>query len=163
MTDVKKKRPKRDHLQEYSKVVDASELQGVTLLGLTFQVNPRFFGERDDAELGYDIDAVEQKYEAEANKAIAFIECSVYATINDDRVFNCDAKYVVIYELSERCDPKAVQMFLKRVAVFACYPYFRAVVANLDWSAGTNLPPMPVHREVANKPSKAISAATVVD
>ncbi|QIO58035.1 protein-export chaperone SecB [Rhizobium leguminosarum] len=163
MTDVKKKKPKRDHLLEYSKVVDASELEGVTLLGLNFQVNPRFFGERDDAELGYEIDVVEQKYEVEVNKAIAFIECSVYATINDDRVFNCDAKYVVIYELAEACDPQAVKMFLKRVAVFACYPYFRAVVANLDWSAGTNLPPMPVHREGMKKRSKAISAATVVE
>ncbi len=163
MTDVKKKKPKKNHLEEYSKVVDASELEGVTLLGLNFEVNPRFFGERDDSELGYDIDVVEQKYEVEASKAVAFIECAVYANINDDRVFNCDAKYVVVYSLAEKCDPEAVKIFLKRVAVFACYPYFRAVVANLDWSAGTNLPPMPVHREVTKNPKKAISAEAVPD
>lgn len=155
---VTKKSKKSDPAALYGKVVDAAELQAVTLVNLNFVVQPQFFEKQADVSFGYDIDVVEENYDADTGGAIAIIDCAVYASINDEKLFNCEAKYIVVYALSETCDRNAVSSFLKRVSVFACYPYFRSIVASVDWAAGTRLPPMPVHREtnsvqarVANK------------
>lgn len=151
LSETKRTKRKKDHLEEYRKVVDASQLEHVMLVHLEFNVDPKFFTERENISLSYEIDVDDHSYNADLGQAAAFIDAAVVATIEEKSAFVCQAKYVVGYSLEEKCDPEAVATFLKRVAVFACYPYFRGVVANLDWAAGTNLPPLPVHREASPK------------
>ncbi|WP_337267871.1 protein-export chaperone SecB [Oryzifoliimicrobium ureilyticus] len=141
----KKSEPKA--ADAYARVVDHANLEAVSLVNLNFSVKPTFFTKRSEIELGYEIGVEENSYNRETGSAISVIDCSVTAVVDEEKLFDCEAKYIVLYSILEECDEDAVQSFLNRVAVFACYPYFRSVVASVDWAAGTQLPPMPVHRE----------------
>jgi preprotein translocase subunit SecB len=143
-----------DPIAEYGKVVDSAELETISLVNLNFSVQPRYFEKQSDAELGYEINVAERHYNRERNSAMAVVECSVSASFDDDVVWHCEASYVVAYSIAQDCDTEAVTAFINRVGVFACYPYFRSMVANVDWAAGTRLPPLPVHREVRVAPVK---------
>lgn len=147
MTEAKKHDP-NDPIAEYGRVVDNAELSTVSLVSLNFAVHPSYFEKQEEIQLGYEINVSEHNYNTEQGSVLAVVECSVSANVDDEPLFKCDASYVVGYALSQECDIEAVSAFVKRVGVFACYPYFRSIVANVDWAAGTHLPPMPVHREV---------------
>ncbi|HCJ70987.1 hypothetical protein [Agrobacterium pusense] len=143
-----KKKPKKDMVKEYGKVVDAADLDAVHLINMAFDVRPQYFSEKESVGFGYNIDVGTHQYDVDTGVALAFIDCAVTAGIDeDDPLLTFEGHYIVSYKLSEKCDPEAVETFLKRVAVFACYPYFRAMVANLDWAASTSIPPLPVHKE----------------
>ena len=156
----KKNKAKKDPVKEYGRVVDAAELEAVNLIHMEFDVRPRYFTERDETQLSYTIDVDSQKYDEESGNAVAFISCAVGAHVEDEALLSFEGQYVVAYKVSEKCDHTAVETFLKRVAVFACYPYFRSVVANLDWAAGTGIPPMPVHKEPKVQAKKEVEAVT---
>lgn len=143
----KKAKPKKDPVKEYGRVVDAADLEAVTLVSMQFDARPDYYSHKKDVSLGYSIDVSDQKYDTKNGKAFAFIDCGVEGVLGDEVTLSFAGRYIVAYGLSEKCDKEAVETFLRRVAVFACYPYFRAIVANIDWAAATGIPPMPVHKE----------------
>jgi preprotein translocase subunit SecB len=136
-----------DRLHNYSNVVESASLGAIQLLELNFSVKPEYFRHHDAVRLSYDTDIIETEYSQEADMAVAMISCQVVARLKRKTVLSCAARYAVTYEFDADCDREAVFAFLKRVAVFACYPYFRAMMANVDWAAHTKLPVLPVLKE----------------
>lgn len=141
------KKLKEQRLEEYNKVVAAAELGSIQLIKLEFDVSPDYHQKQSEVDLGYVITPDVSHYDLDEGFAGCVINFEVSAKHDDERLLHCEATYTVTYSIGEPCDEAAVKAFLGRVGVFACYPYFRGVFANLDWAANTRLPPLPVHRE----------------
>lgn len=153
-----------DHVDQYNKVVDHADIKAVQLVHIDFDVEPRYYGDRKDQTIGYEVETDDSYYDAEDGFAACLVSFQVEAKDEEGVTLQCSARYTVSYRVSEPCDEKAVKTYLNRVGVFACYPYFRGLFANLDWSANTRLPPLPVHREnlatrPRKKPAKKVPAA----
>ncbi|MDM9627094.1 hypothetical protein QTL95_14395 [Rhizobium sp. S152] len=138
---------KEQRLEDYNKVVAVAELGSIQLVKLEFDVSPDYHQKQDEVDLGYVITPEVSHYDHDEGFAGCVINFEVSAKHDDERLLRCEATYTVTYAISEPCDETAVKAFLGRVGVFACYPYFRGVFANLDWAANTRLPPLPIHRE----------------
>lgn len=154
--DVKDQKTKK--LDAYSDVVSKASLNDVNLFDLEFKVKPEFYSESEKKKLGYEIENVSSQFDVDVGVAASFISLAVVGTVGRKKVLVCKAAYSVIYDNLKGCEPEAVEAFLRRVAQFACYPYFRSLFASLDWAAGLRLPPLPVHKEPVRNPGKAENA-----
>ena len=143
----------------YNQVVACAELSNIQLIHINFDVQPRYFfeepDEEDQANLGYEISVDETHYEPGEGMAACMMSFDVSAGDSQGAALQCKAKYAVSYRLGEVCNEQAVETFLRRVGVFACYPYFRGLFAQIDWAANTHLPPLPIHKESRGKKSAA--------
>ncbi|MBB4067159.1 hypothetical protein [Gellertiella hungarica] len=164
-----------ERVEKYNAVVRAAELLHVRLIDLNFDVQPELYVTApEDRDLGYIIKVMSAHYDEESGLAACFVDAEVTAhkaiqksdldaspeeeqrvdgnhESGDDEEADplviAKARYSVAYGIEEKCDEEAVKMFLRRVGEFTCYPYFRSLVAQLDWAADTSLPPLPVHKE----------------
>ncbi|KQZ32163.1 hypothetical protein ASD50_13815 [Mesorhizobium sp. Root552] len=147
-TTVKLGLSKKEMLRQYHHVVDSAELVSISLIKSQFEVKPNFFSsEKARQNIGFDIDVSELDFSEEKGAVMAFLNASVESRIGKKRELLFRADYIVFYGGLVGASPEAVDAFVKRVAPFACYPYFRALFANHDWAANTRLPPLPVLRE----------------
>lgn len=144
-----------ERLEKYNQVVGSAELETVQLLDMSFEVKPAFFAPDAENTLSYDIDFDECHYSDDKAVAMALVNCGVLAKNGEEEDLIFSARYSVVYSFSARCDDEAVEAFLKRVAVFTCFPYFRTMFANVAWAANTHLPPLPVHKEPVAPKKKA--------
>lgn len=145
--EVDRRTDKQVDLSLYNEVVQAASLGTIQLLESEFRVKPKFFSDQKKS-LGYDVGEVQVRYEPEdGNVVVAFIGFEMNAMLDDEEVLFCAATYSVLYELDRVCDSEAVKAFVRRVAPFAAYPYFRSHCATMDWAAQTRLPPLPIHKE----------------
>ncbi len=149
-----KRRLEEQHRDDYNKVVASAELGAIQLIKLDFVVSPEYYINAEAAKLGYVITPESCDYNEEGGFCACVINFQVDAALEDESLLRCSASYLIMYEISETCEPNAVKAFVERVGVFACYPYFRGVFANLDWAANTHLPPLPVHRETVKRKAK---------
>jgi hypothetical protein len=133
--------------ERYNRVVESAELSGIQLVEVSFNVEPRYYGVQDEVKLGYDVKPEDSYYDPSESFAACIVKFHVDGKDSEGTALKCDAKYTVAYRVAESCEEEAVKLFLRRVGVFACYPYFRGLFANLDWAANTRLPPLPVHKE----------------
>ncbi|MEP9372560.1 hypothetical protein [Mesorhizobium sp. KR1-2] len=155
-TEVAKPMPSNEEkVERYNKVVGLANLQGVQMTRVGFDVKPDFFNDPSENKLAYSVERGESQYVSGEQVAIVNIKLTVDAKRNRKKTLSCEAHYIVIYDNLEDCDEDAVDVFLTRVAPFACYPYFRSLFANLDWAANTRLPPLPVHKEPPRSSKKA--------
>lgn len=139
--------------ENYNRTVAVIDLSAIQLVKLDFDVSPEYYSHREEAELGYVVTLESSVYDSEEGFAACIVNFDVEAIFDDEALLSCKAKYTVMYTVAEECDEESVKAVLKRIGIFACYPYFRGVFANLDWSANTRLPPLPVHKEnIRRKP-----------
>lgn len=138
----------REAVKNYNYVVKCASLEHIRLLDVSFEVQPEFFGGEGKPSLSYDVSNEQSFFDAEKGSAFAVVAIDVSGRRSRHKVLACKAKYVVGYSGLSGCDEEAVNVFLRRVGPFSAYPYFRSLFANLDWSAGTQLPPLPIHKEV---------------
>jgi hypothetical protein len=135
----------------YNAVVGAAELKGIRLAGAGFEVKPKYFAmteaEGEAIRLSYDREMSDYAFDDEVGLARATFTWRMSAELDTAKLVSTTASYVIVYSNLAGKDPKAAKSFIKRVGAFATYPYFRAFVSQLDWSADTRLPPMPVLRE----------------
>lgn len=134
-------------LDRYNEVVGLANIQGVQLIRCGFDVKPIFFEDQEENDLSYSVEREASHYDEDIGIAAANIKFTVSSRKRRKKTLNCEAYYVVIYDNLKGCDRDAVDAFLRRVAPFAGYPYFRSLFANLDWAANIRLPPLPVHKE----------------
>lgn len=147
-----------DHVDNYNKVVDCADISSVQLIHIEFNVLPRYYSNQKDQAIGYEVNTEDSYYNAGDGFAACLVSFKVEAKDDEGSNLECSARYTVSYRIAQPCDEKAVKTYLKRVGVFACYPYFRGLFANLDWSANTRLPPLPVHKEnIKTRPKKKTS------
>lgn len=135
-------------VRNYNYVVKCAALDHVRLLNVKFGVEPEFFSGKEPPTLSYDVEETEAFFDAEKGVAFARVDLTVDARRSRKKTLRCNAQYLVGYSGLADCSEAAVKIFLRRVGPFSCYPYFRGLFASLDWSAGTQLPPLPIHREI---------------
>lgn len=140
-----KKEPSKT--EQYNKVVEQAALGDIQLTSLKFDVKPDFFSSDEKRKLRYDVTLQATEFEPSVGLAVASLTLSVIGTAGKKKALNCSADYAVVYGNLKDCDSEAVDAFLDRVAKFACFPYFRSLFSSLDWSAGLQLPPLPVLKE----------------
>jgi hypothetical protein len=141
---------KKDRLAKYNAVVDRAELASISLIEVNFKVRPEHFadGERSPAgKLRYGIAVEEASFNAETGCGGVFLDCEAASRKGRKNSVQCKAKYFVGYRNMVGCDEAAAKAFMSRVGRFTCYPYFRSLLATLNWSADTQLPALPVLRE----------------
>jgi preprotein translocase subunit SecB len=138
----------KDRLEAYNAAVDAARLESVQLIDLSFNVKPEFFETiSKNRKFSYRIKSNNVVCEDDDDIAIAFIDFEVFAKKSRTNQLACKASYAVMYSGFTDCKNAQVKAFVRKVASFTCYPYFRSLIANLDWAAGTGLPPLPIHKE----------------
>lgn len=138
---------KAEVLERYNNVVARAELQTIQLTDFSFHVDPGHFVKAGNRKLSYQIKNEVNEFFREDGLAFAHVDMTVNAKVDRKKTLACTAKYVAVYDNLGDCDEKEVKVFLSRVAPIACYPYFRGIFASLNWAAGADLPPLPVHRE----------------
>lgn len=137
----------------YNQVVDAAELSSVQMVNLKFDVKPSFFKSKK-REFHYDGSIKYIDFDAENGNAIALTNFIVEARSGKSKILVCKADYICAYNSIVDCDKAAIDTYLRRVAIFAAYPYFRSLFASLDWAASTSMPILPVMRQKAPKASE---------
>lgn len=147
-------------LASYDEVVSKASLNDIQLMDLNFNIQPEFFSESSKRKLAYHVEKKASHFDPDAGIAAAFISMEVKGVVGRKKVLSCKALYSIVYDNLLSCDQEAVEAFLRRVAQFTCYPYFRSLFASLDWAAGLRLPPLPVHKEAprSRKESPKVSS-----
>lgn len=151
--------------EAYSRVVDQAELLKVILSKVEFDVQPRYYiaiGAEDQTPKltrRFEENIDESAFYFHSDTGLAFCEFAWKISIAEKKkqLLRCAAVYRVVYKGLEACDESAVTAFVTRVGRFACFPYFRSLVAQLGWSSDAELPPLPVLR--GPKPAKKADAA----
>lgn len=136
--------------EKYNQVVDVAELHSVQMVNLKFDVKPSFFKNKK-RDLHYDGEIKYVDFDPESGSAISLINFIVEARSGKSKSLVCKAEYIVAYNSIVGCDGEAVTTYLRRVAIFAAYPYFRSLFASLDWAASTSMPILPVMRQKTPK------------
>jgi len=145
---------KEKKLELYNHVVEKASLNDIQLTHVDFDVKQNFYTEPSKRKLGYEVQIEHIHFDAQAGIGAALIDLTVKGTLNRKNGLRCRAKYIVAYDGLHDCEDEAVEVFLSRVAPFACFPYFRTLFAGLDWSSGLKLPPLPVFKEAPRAPSR---------
>jgi hypothetical protein len=156
MADIEKEIEAKSAVENYNKVVEAAELLAVNLVEIAMSVKPSYFSYSiAELKLVYTVEVDKVLSDDNMNSAMAMVNFEVKSKHGKTKHLVCKAQYMVAYTGLKGCETTEVDKFISRVAIFACYPYFRAVFANLNWSAGTNLPPLPIYKEpIVPKPNK---------
>jgi len=131
-------------LDDYNKVVSCAEILSVQLVETRFKIEQEILLPDQERTSSYDIEVVDMTYEMEDLMAIAYLSCTVETKEKDKPVLVFQAIYVLPYHIGEECDEESVFAFLRRVAPFACYPYFRALFASMCGAANVPMQPLPI-------------------
>jgi hypothetical protein len=146
----------KEKMAKYNEVVRRAELSVVHLVSVSFKVDPRYHAEKAEKDSAERKNGLKLSVGVKVNHVVVdngsgvagvFLLCEVGAKLRKSNLLTCKAEYFVGYRNLNGCDEKASEAFLNRVGKFSCYPYFRSLFASLDWSAGTEMPPLPVLRE----------------
>ena len=152
-------RPTGWTVEDYDHVVEMAELRSVRLVSVSFAVKPDLTSRPDERDLEYHAENTKNVVDEATGIGLAYVTFTVSAGRGRKRLLQCTADYVASYNDLAGCEEKAAQAYLGRVGLFACYPYFRSVFANLDWASLSRLPPLPVIKDFARKPKTKAQAA----
>ena len=133
--------------EAYNQVARAAKLQAIMLTSSKFLLRPEFLAsggaKGGQTNLSYGSTVHNISFNKEEGAASCDWKWSVTGTNKRKRTLSVEAVYIVIYDNLGGCEPEAVERFLRRVARFASYPYFRAHVSQISWESGANLPILP--------------------
>lgn len=133
--------------EAYNKVARSAQLQLIMLESSRFFVLPEFVVDRGSEErvsnLSYSSSIDKIVFDSERGVASCEWSWSVSARTGRRKTLSVEAVYLVIYDGLTDCDSDAAGRFLRRVARFATYPYFRAHVSQKSWESGANIPILP--------------------
>ncbi len=172
-TDIKRTRPKRDivvtaqsvNVQTYNSVVATARLADLSLISFhsEFKLDP--FNNEIPA---FDLQVSDNMSDWGLNAEDSYVWCEISfvaeCVIGNKKPIKIKCAYSVRYTFRGVAEEETAKLFLERVAKFACYPYFRALVSTTAGQANIALPPLPVLREPPRKlaptqPAKTISKA----
>jgi preprotein translocase subunit SecB len=137
---------------EYNAVALTAKLRAINLLNSNFDFNPEPGVDQDQWKLAYGVRVTSCKYQENGEFAAAVIRYTMTAKYMRKKIIACTAELGVFYDVGVVKNPDAAEAFCNNVGVFAAYPYFRALVSNLLWNAGVNLPPLPAIASTAHIP-----------
>lgn len=138
---------KEDRIRLYDDVVEKAELGNIVLMSVNFDVSTDYDPRSEKNRLLYDIDQEGTDFDEENGRAMVQIASSLTVKNGRKSVINCKTRHLVYYRGLSGCNPGAVDRFVSRVGRFTVYPYFRAIVSQMDWNAQLGLPPLPILKE----------------
>lgn len=134
-----------EQIRQYNRATRLAKLSSIVLEKVDFRVLPAAL--RADAstlkrELNVETELLE--YASSSGNCIATISWTIVLRHKRKKVASCKASYVVFYYGLGGFSEEIIQMFIDHVGKTATYAYFRALYAQLDWSANLGSPPLPV-------------------
>lgn len=129
---------------EYNKVVSSAKLITVQLSKLDFAVDGEFYDQERAKSLHFDRGVSGCYFDADGPSVVGTFSYSVYSKSGRNKLLRASAEFLVIYTLAEGSDENAAMVFCSRVGMYAAFPYFRGLMANVAWAANAQLPPLPV-------------------
>lgn len=135
--------------EEYNKVARAAALRQILLTQADFEMEPAFIATRvseASANFKYSFSYAIKNAVYKEDTGLASCEYVWAVTVRDGgkkKALSIATRYYVLYDGIKGCDSDAVSLYLRRVARFATYPYFRAHVSQVSWESGANLPILP--------------------
>lgn len=134
----------QERRQSYNRAVREARLVKIVLSAVKFGVKRSVpFSEASVRKLSYGGEVVEFAV-VKKNALGASIKWSVNIKSGRKQVATCMATYNIVYDNFSSLDDETARLFAENVAQPATYAYFRALYANLDWSAELRSPPLPV-------------------
>jgi hypothetical protein len=127
----------------YNRAVRTSRLVNILLSGVDFKVN-RTVGDPSGGRASYGGEIKKFFFDPEEGVILCNVEWTVEIKVGRKRFLKCAAVYDVIYDRFKDIDEEIARIFAENVARPACYAYFRALFAQLDWSADIGSPPLPM-------------------
>lgn len=140
---------------EYNAVATQAELEAINLLDSRFEVNAECLNESENWTLSYGRKVISCTVDSDDGYVAAILRYEVTAKLGRKRAMLCRADYGIYYSIPKESKQEAAVGFCRNVGSYAAYPYFRALVAQLTWNAGINLPPLPAISSTAHIPKKA--------
>lgn len=134
----------------YNEVVDRAILGAIRLVDLSFSIKSEYLSKENyttSAAFKYGVSTKEVDFDAQTGRGGASFICEAHNSLGRVKVVHCKATYFVGYSNMSGCDETAAKAFMGRVGRFTCYPYFRSLVATLDWNSRAGLPILPVLKE----------------
>ena len=129
----------------YNRAVREARLVTILLSGTTFKVTRENTpSEEDEIVPSYKGVLKEVSYQKEFGACLIQIEWQVQVKVHRKQFVKCTATYDIIYDGFKEASEEIVSLLAENVAKPASYAYFRALYANLDWSADLRFPPLPI-------------------
>lgn len=135
--------------EAYNKVAKAAKLQLIMLTESSFTMQPEFVANKSKLEdgkkykLSFGSSIANSVYKADSGLASCEWTWTVTAKAEKRKALSIQATYYILYDDVVDCEADAVNRYLRRVARFATYPYFRAHVSQVSWESGADLPILP--------------------
>lgn len=133
---------------EYNEVVKKADLVAVDLSDLRFSVKPDFFlkeiEKSIDLKKNFNFRLLGNHFVAKSGISVSQFQWFVEVLFGRKSLVKITADYHVVYRGLDGCNEYAVKEFAVRIGRTSSYPYFRALVSQLTWSAGVSLPILPV-------------------
>ncbi|MGY4399376.1 hypothetical protein [Bradyrhizobium sp. USDA 3315] len=132
---------------KYNQAVRKARLVTLTLRSVNFTVNREILdADDDDADVKptYGGRVKQVAFDTKEGNLLCTVEWTVDFKYKRKRFVKCAADYDVAYGNLMDFDESTAVLLAENVARPASYAYFRALFANLDWSAELRSPPLPV-------------------
>jgi hypothetical protein len=129
----------------YNRLVRTARLANLVLDGLNFKIHAEALGVKK-ALLTRSI-APKTKVMSPGTTdgtCVANIVWEVTFRFKRRAVMKCTASYIISYEGVTDCSEETATIFVENVGKVATYAYFRALFAQLDWSATLGFEPLPI-------------------
>lgn len=141
---------KKAALAAYNSVVEAAELDDITLIFTNFVIKPDYYkvalaqetAHKVKRELDSDFSAF--SYDAERKFLGGKFDWTIDAAFARKKLLSVRASFIVSYENVPDVEQRHMEAFIRRVGRFATYPYFRTLVSQFSWESKAELPPLPV-------------------
>lgn len=143
---------KRIDVKRYNEVVAKANLRDLQLVSSRSILKPDLLSvDRSQLQFRIGDELAEFSVDNDAGTLACQITFKVECVEGRRKPFIVEGDYLIRYEVDGEVDESSAELFLKRVARFACYPYFRALFTTLIGQANLMLPPLPVLKEPARK------------
>ncbi|MFG1293764.1 hypothetical protein [Xanthobacter versatilis] len=130
---------------KYNRAVREARLVTIDLRGVKFSADPAApLARGDKTRRGFGSEIVEFQYDPDEKIVFSCIRWKINLKDGRKNIVSCQVDYSVLYDGFSSTEEEIVKLFVEYVARPATYAYFRALYAQLDWSAGLNSPPLPV-------------------
>jgi len=142
----------KERLDAYNRTVNDAELLTISLRSVDFKVDRKMeVPDEDSRKFGFGGKVVEFAREEALGACFVGIEWSVSIKHGKKTYVSCKAYYDAVYdEIPSDVDDEIIKAFAENFVKPATYAYFRALFANLDWSAQLGTPPLPILKFMPN-------------
>ncbi|WP_038953061.1 hypothetical protein [Bradyrhizobium japonicum] len=132
---------------KYNQAVRSARLVTLLLSSVNFSVNRKALDPDDadaDVKPTYGGRIKQVAFDAKEGNLLCTVEWTVDFKYKRKRFVRCSADYDVAYGGLVGFEESTIALLAENVARPASYAYFRALFANLDWSAELRSPPLPM-------------------